>query len=212
MFLAVFNWMLAHVPGFMRPGVNWLLDGLRRITGYVSVRWNALGRAVGAVYGAVAALRIHLGQFAVTVFVMGLWLRDVWIPRQIIDATQAIIRWAATLISALRAETAGLVSALDRLIEYAVNWLIDRLEALRAFTTHWLAQLVETTVALVKALGHVLSGPDVLAEWMFSALLRTGMRWLTSNRDRLLDWLLSGSVSFALRVAAAVEDMIVRRL
>lgn len=212
MFLDVFNWMLGHVPGFMRPGVAWLIDGLRRITGYVSARWNALGRAAASVYGAVAALRVHLAQFAFTVYVMGLWLRDVWIPRQINTAVTVVTRWAATLITILRNETLGWVSQLDRLIEYAVTWLADRIDRLLTYVNKWLSDLVDGYHALISALGHVLNGPDVLAEWLFEGLYRTTMRWLLGNRDRLLDWLLRGSIGFAVRLAEILEDMIVRRL
>lgn len=212
MFLDVLNWMLAHVPGFMRPGVSWLLSGLRSITGYVSARWNALGRAAGSVYGAVAALRVHLSQFAITVYAMGLWLRDVWIPRQIQVTAGSITRWAATLLTLARNEVLGWVAQLDRLISYAVTWAGQRIDALQGYVNAWLSDLSDWAHKLTGALLHVLSGPDVLAEWVFAALWRTAMRWLLGNRDRLMDWLLRGSIGFAARLAEILEDMIVRRL
>lgn len=212
MFLGILSWMIAHVPSFMRPGVNWLVDGLRRITGHIASLWNTLGNAVGALFNAVAVFRAYVTGFAVTVANGFWWVRNVHIPARL-NALQATI---ITLIGQAVALAHNTVMATIRAVE---RWAMDRLRELGEFAAgvyRWaldqISALVDTLNALVNALRHVMSGPAALAEWLVGEMWRAFLRHLYANRDRVVNWMFTQSVSFTNWIARQIEDVIVRIL
>lgn len=212
MFVAIFDWMLSIVPGFFRPGVNWLLSGLRKVTGYISWLWNMVGNAIGNLYNTFAAVRAHLTTFATTVVYGLMWIRFVWVPAQVNAAVSTVTRWIGDVIARVRNEIVELVQQLSRWAQWAItelrtlitnviDWALDQLRALGTLLD-----------SLIRALAHVLSGPEVLAEWLAAAMLKALGRYVFSQRDRFFNWLMRGSVSFTGWVASVVEDTIVRML
>lgn len=212
MFLAILSWMISHVPGFMKPAVNWLVDGLRKITGHIASLWNTLGHAIGALYNAVATFRAFVVGFSITVANGFWWVRNVYIPGRL-NALQAtivgLINWAMT-------QAQNTVMAVILAVE---RWVSDRLRELGQFAGGiyaWaldqFARLGSTLGALVNALRHVMSGPAALAEWLIAEMWRAFLRHLYANRDRVAGWLFNQSVSFTTWIARQIEDMIVRIL
>ena len=212
MFVAIYAWMLSIVPGFLRPGVNWFLNGLRKITGYISWLWNTVGGAIGNLYGVFAAVRQHLINFAVTVVYGLLWIRFVWVPAKVSEATSWVQRWVGGVVATVRNEIIELLQQLSRWAQ----WAITEVKALISDVIDWaiqqLGKLGALLDALIRALLHVLSGPEVLAEWLVAAMVKALGRYVFNQRDRLFNWLLRGSISFTGWVAGVVEDMIVRML
>jgi hypothetical protein len=212
MFLGILSWMLSHVPGFFKPAVNWLVDGLRKITGHIAAVWNALGHAVGALFNAVALFRAFIVGFAVTVANGFWWVRNVYIPARlgVLQATLVqLVNWAMAT-----AQDAAL--ALIRAVE---RWVADRLRELGewvagiyAWALHQLASITDLLTALVNALRHVMSGPGHLAEWLLAAMIDALLRRLYTERDRLFNWVFTRSAAFTVWIARQLEDMIVRLL
>jgi phage-related protein len=212
MFVAIFDWMLSAVPGFMRPGVGWLLSGLRKMTGYISSLWNSVGNAFGVLYGTIAAVRAHLVTFASTVLFGLLWLRYVWVPAKVSEAIHAIQGIVWTAVAALKAEILGALHALSSWAQWAIGEVRTFITAVVDWAAGQLAGIGEFLGRLVKALQHVLSGPDALAEWLVGGMWRALLRYAFSQRDRIFNWLFKGSFSFTVWIAQVVEDMIVRML
>jgi hypothetical protein len=212
MFVAIFNWMLSITPGIMRPAVNWLLGGLRKITGYISWLWNSVGNAIGNLLGVFAAVRQHIINFAVTVVYGLLWIRFVWVPAKVNEATSWFTRWVGDVIARVRNEIVEAVQA----VSHWVQWAIGEVRVLISNVIDWardqLARIDAFISMLVRALMHVLSGPEVLAEWLAAAMLKALGRYVFSQRDRFFNWMLRGSISFTGWIAGVVEDMIVRML
>lgn len=212
MFLQVFSWMLSHVPSFMRPGVSWLLDGLRRITGHIAAVWNALGTSVGAMFMAIANWRGQLAGFAVTVTSALWWLRNTYIPARINAVVSQVISLISQAVSAAHNTAVSIITGVQR-------WTADRLHELGQWVNGiitWvasqLARIDAFIVAVLRALVHVMSGPVVLAEWLLGALWQASLRRLYAERDRIFEWMLRRSTGFAVWIARMLEDMIVRML
>lgn len=212
MFIAVFNWMLAHVPGFFRPGVVWLIDGLRRLTSYVSSRWNAMGRAFGRVYGSIAGLRAHMGNFVVTVYFLGVYLISVYIPRKVTDVVSKAVAVVMYWVDLARNEAKALYAIVIGWTQARIAEIRVKFSDLIRWATSELSDLRNGLAQLLRALGHVLAGPDALAEWMLGGLLRVAARYALGARDRIFNWVLRDSVVFTQWVARLLEDMIVRNM
>lgn len=212
MFISIFTWMLANVPGFMRPGVNWLIKGVRQITGVIASIWNVLGMAVGGLFATVNGFRVHLLTFAGTAVNTLWWLRYVYIPRGL-DSLWSLA-WQAISYAIASARTEVLIW-LDGLTRWASAMLTDLREmvsGLGRWALDQIAKVTATISALIRGLSHVLAGPDVLAEWILGALWKSALRRLYAERDRLFIWLFQGSAAFTVWMARVLEDMIVRLL
>jgi len=212
MFLGILSYMISHVPGFMRPAVNWLVDGLRKITGHIAALWNVLGHAVGALFNAVAVFRAFIVGFAVTVANGFWWVKNVYIPARLNALLYTILALVNQAIAIAQNVVLSVVYGLER-------WVSDRLRELGAFAAgiyawalHQLSLLGSALSALINALRHVMSGPAALAEWLVGEMWRSLLRYAYGNRDRVVNWLFSQSVSFTNWIARQIEDIIVRIL
>jgi hypothetical protein len=212
MFLGILSYMISHVPGFMRPAVNWLVDGLRKITGHIAALWNTLGHAVGALFNAVAVFRAYVVGFGVTVANAVWWVKNVYIPARL-NALQA------SIIAVLNQALALAHNTLMSVIRGVERWASDRLRELGEFAAgiyawalHQLSLVTAGLNALINALRHVMSGPAALAEWLVGEMWRAFLRYAYGNRDRIANWVFSQSVSFTNWIARQIEDVIVRIL
>lgn len=212
MFVNIFSWMLSNVPGFMRPGVNWLISGVRKITGVVAALWNVLGMAVGGLFNAVNGFRIHLLTFAGKTVMAVWWIKNVWIPNQIWALYSTVTQVISAVIASVRAEVSSWIDALSQWAQWALGQLRELVQGLARWALDQVTKIVATYHALVGALAHVLNGPGALAEWLLGALWQSALRRLYAERDRLLVWLFQGSPSFTAWLARVLEDMIVRLL
>lgn len=212
MFVAILDWMLANTPGFLRPGVSWLLSGLRKITGYISSLWNSVGNAAGNLYVTISAMRAHLVTFAVTVMFALLWLELVWIPAKVGEGVNLVQRITIAIIMSVRAELAQGLQAVQAWAQYGLGRLNALVAAVIDWATRQLARVDAFLAALLDALAHVINGPDVLAEWLIGATWRAALRYLFSQRDRIVNWLFRGSFAFTAWIAKVLEDTLVRML
>lgn len=211
-FLAILNWALSVTPGFLKPGVTWLLDVLRKLTGLVASRWNALGTAVGKFGRGVASLRATLVGHATAAATLGAWIVRVLIPRAISAATSAINRVISAAVGAAIELARLAVAALRRVTELALGALSGLLADLRAWARAKVDWLTATLADLRRALGPLLGGPAALAEWLVEATVGALGRFLYRQRDRVAVWLLEGSPVFTQWLARTLESVIVRWL
>lgn len=212
MFLDIFNWMLAHVPGFVRPAVNWLLEGLRSITNYLSQRWNALGRAVvrwltGLIFWGATVIRLagKLADFAY-------WVVFIRIPAVVGQGLDALGRAMSAGLTAVRDFLLGVISGVKSVFQAAIDWLGARLSDLGTFVQDWINWLYSTVTALIHALSHVLNGPEVLAQWLVASMWKASLRFLRSQQDRIALWLTRESVAFTRWLTTELENIIMRWL
>lgn len=211
-FLAILNWALKATPGFLKPGVTWLLDLIRKVTGLVADRWNALGVAVGKFGRGVSSLRSTLIDYASAGAALGIWIVRVLVPRAISVATSAISRVISTAVGAAIELGRLAVAALRRVTELALGALSGLLADLRAWARARVDWLTATLADLRRALGPILGGPAVLAEWLVEATVGALGRFLYRQRDRVAVWLLEGSPVFTQWLARTLETVIVRWL
>lgn len=212
MFLDIFNWMLAHVPGFLRPAVNWLLEGLRSITNYLSQRWNALGRAVsrwltGLIFWGATVVRLagRVADFAY-------WVTFIRIPAYVGQGLDALGRAMSAGLTAVRDFLLGVINGVKQVLQSAINWLDVRLSDLANFAQDWISWLYSSIASLIHSLAHVLSGPEALAEWLIASMWRSSLRFLRAQQDRIALWLTRESVAFTRWLATELENIILRWL
>lgn len=212
MFLDIFNWMLAHAPGFLRPALGWLIDGLRSITNYISARWTSLG-SIAQYWRAKLTYWYHRAlDFAITLALFLTWLVLVFVPAKVSVAVNAVLSRVNFLVGqAIALARAGLAE-LGRWAREAIGDVVGLLARLRDFARYWIDKLVVGLRDLIRALAHVLSGPDALAEWLAGAMWRALARLVYSQRDRIVSWLTRESVAFTRWLALQVEDILLRWL
>lgn len=210
MFLAVLNWMLAHAPGFLKPGVNWLLEGLRRLTGVIASRWNALGTVAGKALAAITALRRAAVGLALAVRLILVWLVTIYVPQRISALTGSLLRAIDQAIAALTQWVRARLTDLARVASAGLAALSAALAALRSWASAAINGATALLAALLRGVAPVLLGPAYLAEWLLAALLGALGRYLMAQRDRLLTAVLNGSPAMTSWLARTLEDMIVR--
>jgi hypothetical protein len=208
----ILNWLYSNVPSFMRPGLGWLLEGLRRIISWVSSFWNWLGVSVSRWVSRVMYWRDRILNYAASVVNAIVWLRTVFIPRLISEtiymlsnAINAVIHWLLTVIND------GLASV-RWLVGVWVEFLSGIIATLGEYARYWIERITAWADRLIAALAHVLHGPDVLAEWLVAALWRRALQFLYTQRDRLAQWLLRESVTATHWLATELESVIMRWL
>lgn len=211
-FLAILNWALANTPGFLRPGVKWLLDLFRKVTSFISSRWNWLGTSVGRFLNAVLAFRAALWGFVSAVWLVSAWIVRILIPGAIQAARTAILRAVdVALDAAVKLANAGL-AALKNWASAALNGLRALVASVKTWAVGQLNALIAKVAALIHALAPMLSGPAALAEWLVGAMVGALGRYVYRQRDRVAHWLLDSSPVFTRWLASQLEDMIVRWL
>lgn len=211
-FLAVLNWMLNHTPGFMRPAVSWLLDGLRKITAFISSRWNWLGQSVGRFFQAVTAFRAALWGLVSAIWRVSAWVVRVYVPRVVAAARAAILRAVDLAMDKAVKALNAVIATLRHLTKVAIDAVRGALSDLRAWALARVNELFATLAALIRSLLPILNGPAVLAEWLVGALWSAFGRYLFRQRDRVAHWLLDGSPVFTRWLASTMESIIVRWL
>lgn len=212
MFRDIFNWMLNNAPGFMRPAIGWLIDGIRSITNYVSQRWTSLGSIATYWRAKVIYWGYRAADFILTFGLFVTWLVVVFVPNyvatKVIQAVTAVTALVAQLFAIAQAGIAALTQwAIGRIAE-----LLDLLTRLKEWASYWLDRLLVGLSDLTRALGHVLNGPEVLAEWLAASMWRAFLRLLYSQRDRIWSWFTRESISFTNWLALQMEDIIMRWL
>lgn len=212
MFVAILNWMVAHTPGFLRPAVNWLVEGLSRITGFIASRWNTLGVKVSGWMWSVAYLKDRILNFTRATVEVLTWVKNVYIPT-FVGAVGAAIRDTFNgLIDWLYGLIVGGLTALNQLLQWAVNELGELINAVQRFAQYWIDKIISYVNALVKALEPMLSGPSALAEWLVAAMWQSGKRYVYAQRDRIASWILRESVVASRWLATELENIILRWL
>lgn len=211
-FLAVLNWALAHVPGFMKPAVTWLLDVLRKLTGLIADRWNALGTAVGKFVRGLASFRAALADYLTAALTLSRWIVLVLVPRAVSVATTAIVRLVNAAVAAAVEIGRLAVAALRRAVELTVNAALGLLSDLKAWAKARVDWLTGALADLRHALAPLLGGPVALAEWLAEATIGALGRFLYRQRDRVAVWILEGSPVFTLWLSRTIESVIVRWL
>lgn len=212
MFLNIFNWMLAHAPGFMRPALGWLVDGLRSITNYISARWTSLGQVANLWRARVNYWWLRALDFLLTFGIFATWLVLVFVPGKVSMAIAGLYNVVNVLVGQAIAFARAGLAALERWAVAHVSELLSLLAALKTYALHWIDKLINGLAALLRALVHVLSGPDVLAEWLAGAMWRALGRLLYAQRDRIALWLTRESVAFTRWLALELESIILRWL
>lgn len=208
----ILGWMYEHTPGFMRPAVSWLLEGLRRIIDFIASRWNWLGISVERFIIRVLYWRERLGRFVATIVWFAVWLRTVFIPgfvsravQELLDVVRDAVRWLLGLIEEAR-------DLAQWLVRQAVELLSALISDVLEFARYWIDRILSWADRLVEALGHVLHGPDVLAEWLVGAMWRASLRYIRSQQDRIAHWILRESVTATRWLATELENVIMRWL
>lgn len=212
MFLNIFNWMLANAPGFMRPALGWFVEGVRSITNYISQRWTSLGSIAQLWRVRVIYWLKRVLDFGATLAAFCLWLVVVFVPNYVGAKVVQLVNYAQSLVGQAIAYLSGLLAALQAWAVDRIADLIDLMGRIRDWAKYWLDKLVVGFNDLLHALVHVLSGPDVLAEWLVSAMWRAMARLVYANRDRIWSWLTRESVAFTQWLALQVEDIVMRWL
>lgn len=211
-FLAVLNWMLDKTPSFMRPAVSWLLDGLRRLTTFISSRWNWLGVSVGKFFQSISAFRAALWGFVSAVWSISAWIVQVLIPRSLTAARDAIIRTIGRELDRLGAAISAGLATLKAWAGHAIDTARGLLDNLRVWAIERVNSLMASLAGLVRMLAPILGGPAALAEWLIGAIVGALGRYAYKQRDRLAHWLLDGSPVFTRWLASTIESVIVRWL
>lgn len=212
MFVTVLNWMLRNVPGFMRPAVNWLVDGIRKITSHISARWNVLGMAAGVMYGAISGLRTQITTYVLTLANFTHWLTTVYVPRKVHESLDWLQRITNSALAALRQEVAVVRDAIVRWVSQQVGRIDAFIDGVTRWATRQIDELLTTLGQLRRALAHVTSGPRLLAEWLVGEMWGALGRHLYAARDRIAQWLSRESVAFTRFIATTIEDVLVRIL
>lgn len=212
MFRNILNWMLSNSPGFMRPALGWLIDGIRSITNYVSQRWTSLGSIAAYWRAKVIYWGYRAADFVLTFGVFVTWLVVVYVPNYVgTKVAQAYSALTALASRVLNLALAG-IARLEQWAIARVAELLNLLSALKTWAKYELNLLVGKVSNLIHALMHVLSGPDVLAEWLVGAMWRAMARLVYAQRDRIVMWLTRESVAFTRWLALELEDIIMRWL
>jgi hypothetical protein len=212
MFLDIFNWMLAHAPGFMRPALSWLVDGLRSVTNYISQRWTSLGSIAQLWRTRVIYWLRRALDFSLTFAAFCMWLVVIFVPNYVAAKAAQLVAYAKSLVGQAIGYLGGLIAELRQWAAGALADLLDLLARVKDWAKYWLDKLVVGFNDLLHALEHVLSGPDVLAEWLAGAMWRAMARLVYAQRDRIVSWLTRESVAFTQWLALQVEDIVMRWL
>lgn len=211
-FLAALNWLIANTPAFLRPAINWLVNGLRNITNYISERWNEAGRAVNRWLTKVLYWGASIGRALARLGVFATWLVHVRIPSAIAAAVSAVVSSLSFAVQAARDFASGLVAGVRSWVTDLYNLIVGFLADVRTFVQQWIDRIRGVIADLIRALSHVLQGPEVLATWLVAAMWRASLRFLMAQRDRIALWLTRESVAFTRWLATELEDIILRWL
>lgn len=212
MFTQIFNWLIARAPGFMRPAINWLVEGLQRITNFIAARWNGLGIVVTAWFWSVVYFKDRIGNLAQRIAEFGRWMRDRYIPAFVLQVANLVLRAANAAVAAVRALVVAGLATLQRWTRAAVNAVVSVITAVRRFAETWINRLRASIATLINALRPVLQGPAFLAEWLAGHMVKALLRFIFGQRERIVVWLTRESVAFTRWITREIETILLRWL
>lgn len=209
-FLDILDWMVANSPGFMRPAVSWIVGGIRSVVNHIASTWNALGTSVITWAHSIDWSSTWQVSFAVKVLHGFTWVRNVYIPWVIGVATQAL----RSAIDQTSLWLYGLIvtgyTALQQIIGDVVREFGELILDLKRYAAYWIDRIVNYTEALVRALEHVLNGPEHLATWLVGAMWQASLRFMYAQRDRIALWFTRESEAATRWLATELENIIMR--
>lgn len=213
------GWISALILSTITRVIRPIRIALQRINRAVNTVWSWINRALDNARRALTRVAVAAAQLWRGIARLGqqVWSRFTWliwtyIPRTLNSLARNLRRWALDRIRDARNLARGLVGALQRWAQSAINgarWLLSQL-------TNWarlaVNQLRARIGALLRALGHVLGGPARLAEWLIGAMVRALWRYVRRNDVRIFRWVRDRSLGFTLWAAGRVENLIARLL
>lgn len=213
------GWISALILSTIARVIRPIRLALRRINRAINTVWSWINRALSnarlalsRVATAAAQLWRGIARLGQQVWSRFTWLIWTYIPRRLSNLAGNLRRWALDRVRDARNLARGLVDALRRWAEAAINgarWLLTQL-------TNWarlaVNQLRARLGGLLRALGHVLGGPARLANWLIGAMVSALWRYVLRNDVRIFRWVRDRSLGFTLWAAGRIESLIARLL
>jgi hypothetical protein len=201
-----------HVPGIIKSPARWIAD---RIFGMLSdgvafARWLKNGFAYLYTKGAFFLLYVisAISEAATTLE----WLTLVEIPRRAKAALLDASNYANRLVDSARNALTGAINTLRNWAQTQINKAIGLANDLRTWATAKVNAIIDKLTKTVDVWYERLTDPGKMATWLIAALMGPLLRYLYSNRDKMMTWLLQSSPAFSLWLARALEDVLRRLL
>lgn len=209
---------------------KWIRDLINSVTAGLTALINAVAERIAWVYTAFVGFFIKV-RSAHDTLVKGVmhgltallsvsretyntlrWLILIRIPTVVTNAVNSAVNWLVQFIANVRAY-------LEAVISNVIRWATEQIARIDSFIDRILRWVHDTINAIVTLLTRVaslvlalLTDPRHLAAWAIDAITREFLVWLDKNADRMFNLARERSVSYALRFAGRIEDMISRLL
>lgn len=206
------EWAYRHAPGWLRGAINWVVGFVTGIVGVVTGALRHNLTAWKSLYGRIWDFRTALHNVIRAVYTVLTWLRNVWVPRLVKAAKDAVVKLLQITVS----NVLRILRAADALIDRA--WRAATALLRRALDTvaRWARDAINAVWRVIpepiRRAWQLLLNPERLATWaarsIFFALLRLAER----NAEMIGRWLLSRGNRFTIVLSQIIVRVIERIL
>lgn len=207
---------------------QWIRDLINQATARISTLIEAITDRISWVYRAITnvmltirvawmilvlSARHHLNQgisLASETLKTLKWLVVIRLPQMVSNTARELTDWALQQINAARLYA-------KQLADTAIKWAKERvaeLSATLAGFVKWTRERVEAISTLLgttsRLVALLLTSPQRMAAWVIGALVGEFWRYVDSNADRLFELARQRTVTYTLRAAARIEDLLSR--
>lgn len=169
---------------------------------------NAWATLLNGVRYSTDRIRNTIREAYVTVY----WLKNIWLPKVIGNAVNALSSVLMRLISETRKLAELGINVVRQWVQTLINGVVGTISNVIRWATREIAQLIDTVSKVAALVFMLLTSPSRMAKWLLAALVTEGVKYVDEHAESLFAWARSRSIQYTLRAATRIEEVLSRLL
>lgn len=134
------------------------------------------------------------------------------IPQAVAAKASEIIAWAARTIDVIERRLTATIVALRDWVVDGIGRLAATARSIIEWATREFNELIDAVTRIARLVYTLLTDPARMAKWLLGALIAELVAFADEHAEMVLAWIRARSTYYAGRVAARIEDVLVRLL
>lgn len=172
----------------------------------------ALRNGWGRLLSMFSYWRDRIGNMAREYYLTMWYVINVRIPAYVSHAVEGALRYLSTVISTVANQITGTVNTLSRWVGDWINRIVDTANRLADWALREINRILDTLGRVTLLVFTLLTDPRRMAKWVLGALVAELIAFANDNADALLETARARSITYAGRIAARIEEVLVRML
>lgn len=140
------------------------------------------------------------------------WIIHTYVPKWVQNAVSDVVSWISRIINDIRSLISRVEQDIVRWATSLINRIVDTVTGLIRWAQAQIGQLWHDLTAVIHTVTHFLTNPAVLVAWLWDTAILYAREWVRSHEEAFARWFLATAVRGTQRLAAIIEELIIRIL